>query len=142
MCFIPVSIGTRNAIVRWNEVMMHRRVTPLFLLIGLILLSLPVAGSPQEPPAAGQSRKKAAPNAGESMSGCVDEHDGQYVLIHDQTRNLIANLEAEGFPTENFARHLGHKVTVRGTSNPNGAHPVFKVRSVETISDTCGAQQH
>jgi hypothetical protein len=122
--------------------MMHRRVTPLFLLIGLILLSLPVAGSPQEPPAAGQSRKKAAPNAGESMSGCVDEHDGQYVLIHDQTRNLIANLEAEGFPTENFARHLGHKVTVRGTSNPNGAHPVFKVRSVETISDTCGAQQH
>jgi hypothetical protein len=119
--------------------MMHCRVTPLFLLIGLILLSLPVAATAQEPPATVQS-KKAAPKAAASLSGCVDEHDGQYVLIHDQTRNLIANLEAEGFPTENFARHLGHKVTVRGTSDPNGAHPVFKVRSVETISETCGSQ--
>src|SRR5262249_48746598 len=104
---IPVSIGTRNAIVRWNEAIMHCRVTPLLLLIGLILLSLPVAATLQEPPATRQS-KKAAPKAAESLSGCVDEQDGQYVLIHDQTRNLIANLEAEGFPTENFARHLGH----------------------------------
>jgi len=139
MFLIPVSIGTRNAIVRENEAIMHCRVTPLFLLIGLIFLSLPVAGTPQQPPAA--QSKKATPKA-ESLSGCVDEHDGQYVLIHDQTRNLIANLEAEGFPTENFARHLGHKVTVRGTSNPNGAHPVFKVRSVELISETCGSQHH
>jgi hypothetical protein len=122
---------------------MQRRVTPLFLLIGLSLLSLPVAGIPQEPPTkrAGQP-KQAEPKKGSSLDGCVDQHDGQYVLIHDQTRDLIATLEAEGFPTENFARHLGHKVTVRGTSNPNGAHPVFKVRSVETISDTCGSQQH
>jgi hypothetical protein len=122
---------------------MHCRVTPLFLLIGLILLSLPVAGVAQEPPTK-QARqpKKADPNSVASLRGCVDEHDGQYVLIHDQTRDLIANLEAEGFPTENFAKHLGHTVTVRGISNPNGAHPVFKVRSVEVISDTCGSQQH
>jgi hypothetical protein len=122
---------------------MQRRVTPLFLLIGLSLLSLPVAGIPQEPPTK-QARqpKKAEPKTAATLSGCVDEHDGQYVLIHDQTRDLIATLEAEGFPTEDFAKHLGHKVTVRGTSNPNGAHPVFKVRSVDPISDTCGSQQH
>jgi hypothetical protein len=121
---------------------MHRRMTPLFLSIGLILLSLPVAAIPQEPPTK-QARqpKKADPKGPASLSGCVDEQNGQYVLIHDQTRDLIANLEAEGFPTEDFARHLGHKVTVRGTSNPNGAHPVFKVRSVENISDSCGPQQ-
>jgi hypothetical protein len=122
---------------------MHRRVTPLFLLIGLTLLSLPVAGVPQEPPTKqAKQPKKAEPKGAALLSGCVDEHNGQYVLIHDQTRELIANLEAEGFPTENFAKYLGHKVTVRGTSNPNGAHPVFKVRSVETISETCGSQQH
>jgi hypothetical protein len=50
---------------------------------------------------------------------------------------VLANLEADGFPTEGFAKHLGHKVTVQGTSVPNGNRPVFKVRSIETISDTC-----
>jgi hypothetical protein len=29
----------------------------------------------------------------------------------------MADLEADGFPTEGFAKHMGHKVTVRGTSN-------------------------
>jgi hypothetical protein len=123
---------------------MQRRVTPLFLLFGLTLFSLPVAGISQDPPAgqAKQPKKQAEPKGTGSMSGCVDEQNGQYVLIHEQTRDVIANLEAEGFPTETFARHLGHKVTVRGTSTPSGNRPVFKVRSVETISETCGPQQH
>jgi competence protein ComGC len=120
---------------------MHRRVTPLILLIGSILFSLPVAGFQQEPPAKQANRsKKSEPKGTASLTGCVDEQNGGYVLIHEQTRDLIANLEADGFPTEAFAKHLGHKVTVRGTSNPSGAHPVFKVRSVETISETCGSQ--
>ena len=122
---------------------MHRRVTPLILLIGSMLWSLPIAGIQQEPPTKEANRsKKAEPKAAASLTGCVDEQNGQYVLIHDQTRDLIANLEADGFPTEAFAKHLGHKVTVRGTSNPNGAHPVFKVRSVETVSDVCGSELH
>jgi hypothetical protein len=55
--------------------------------------------------------------------------------------NPVANLEADGFETEGFAKHVGHKVTVRGTSNPGGAVPVFKVRSIETVSDACAPQQ-
>jgi hypothetical protein len=78
-----------------------------------------------------------------SLAGCIDEHDGQYVLIHDQSRATLANLEAEGFPTEGFAKHVGHKVTVRGISSPAGTErPVFKVRAVETVSESCGPQQH
>jgi hypothetical protein len=76
-----------------------------------------------------------------AVTGCVDEKEGRYVLIHDQTRDLIANLEAEGFPAERFARHLGHKVTVRGAAASEGSTPVFKVRSIETVSETCGPQQ-
>jgi hypothetical protein len=91
-------------------------------------------GAPQE------SRAKQQPAAKQKvMTGCVDEQEGRYVLIHDQTRDLIANLEAEGFPTEGFAKHLGHKVTVRGAAS-EGSHPVFKVRSIETLSETCGPQ--
>ena len=102
-----------------------------------------MAGIQQDPPAKQAGRPKKSDSGGTaSLTGCVDEQNGAYVLIHDQTRDLIANLEADGFPTEAFAKHLGHKVTVRGTSNPNGAHPVFKVRSVETVSETCGAQLH
>jgi hypothetical protein len=49
----------------------------------------------------------------------------------------IADLEAVGFPTEGFAKHVGHKVTVKGASTPSSARPVFKVRTVETVSETC-----
>jgi hypothetical protein len=76
-----------------------------------------------------------------SLTGCVDEKEGRYVLVDERTLNPVANLEADGFETEGFAKHVGHKVTVRGISNPGGAVPVFKVRSIETVSDSCVPQQ-
>jgi hypothetical protein len=98
-----------------------------------------VAEQKSEQPGPGKSpdAKKAKQT---SLTGCIDEQEGQYVLIHDQTRDLIANLEADGFPTEGFARHLGHKVTVRGTAGPAAGRPVFRVRSVETVSGVCGPE--
>ena len=88
-----------------------------------------------------QDQKKAAPKSNAaSMTGCIDEQEGQYVLLDERTRDPIVSLEAEGFETEGFAKHVGHKVTVRGTSNPGNARPIFRVRSIEPISDTCGAQ--
>jgi hypothetical protein len=110
--------------------------------ITLLAGGLPAASAQQKQ----QPKQREAPTAKSrqtTLTGCIDEQEGRYVLIHDQTRDLIARLEAEGFPTEGFARHLGHKVTVRGTANPDSAeHPVFKVRSVETISESCGPQEH
>ena len=50
-------------------------------------------------------------------------------------------LEADGFPKEGFAKHMGQKVTVRGTSNSGSARPLFKVRSIETVSETCAPTQ-
>lgn len=75
------------------------------------------------------------------MTGCVDEQSGHYVLVNDRTLVLIANLEANGFPTESFAKHMGHKVTVRGTVSSSGTTPVFKVSSIETVSESCAPQQ-
>jgi len=40
-----------------------------------------------------------------SMTGCVDEQEGRYVLIDDHSLAPIADLEADGFPTEGFAKH-------------------------------------
>ena len=83
-----------------------------------------------------QTGKKNAATAS-SLSGCVDQQEGHYVLVDDRNLSPVADLEADGFPTEGFAKHVGHKVTIRGTSNSGSTRPVFKVRSIETISETC-----
>ena len=88
-----------------------------------------------------QNQPKAAPKAKPaSLTGCVDEQDGHYVLVDERTLNPVASLEADGFPQEGFAKHMGNKVTVRGISSPGSPVPVFKVRSIETVSDTCAPQ--
>jgi len=107
-----------------------------WIVAGPCVLGAGQAGQKQE------SKEKApAKEAQASLTGCVDEQEGSYVLLSDRTMNPIANLEADGFPKEAFAKHVGHKVTVRGTSNSQGALPVFKVRTIETVSDTCTPQR-
>jgi hypothetical protein len=107
-------------------------VTPLFWTPA-------VAQEKQQP--SGEKKKTPGKSPAASLTGCVDQQDGLYVLINAETRSAIANLEAEGFPTEGFAKHVGHKVTVRGTSSAGGTErPTFKVRSLETISESCGPQ--
>ena len=88
-----------------------------------------------------QEPAKKKGEQGSSLTGCIDQQDGNYVLIDDRSLAAIADLVADGFPTEGFAKHVGHKVTVRGTSSPGGTRPAMKVRSIETISDSCSPQQ-
>jgi hypothetical protein len=61
-------------------------------------------------------------------------------LISDRTTELMANLEAVGFPQEGFAKYLGQKVTVKGASATKDGRPVFQVRTIETVSETCAPQ--
>jgi hypothetical protein len=88
----------------------------------------------QDPPSKGQKAKT------DSLTGCIDQQEGRYVLVNDRTLSAVAVLEADGFPTEGFAKHMGHKVTVRGISSPAGVLPLFKVRGIETVSDICAPQ--
>jgi hypothetical protein len=83
-----------------------------------------------------QTGKKQAAS-GTSLTGCVDEKEGHYIMVDDRNLNPVADLEADGFSTEGFAKHVGHKVTVRGTSSSGSTRPVFKVRSLDTLSETC-----
>ncbi len=108
------------------------------LLIGFSVLAPVALSSAQEPASqkkGSDSKKKAAPQA--SLSGCIDQQEGRYVLIDDRTMNPVADLDADGFPTEGFAKYMGHKVTIRGISNPGSTRTAFKVRSIETISESC-----
>jgi len=122
---------------------MNRPIAAIALLAITLVWSLPGAALDSAPSQADrkqEEKKEPSKNSAASMTGCIDEQEGQYVLIDDRTRGTIASLEAEGFEKEVFAKHVGHKVTVRGTSIPGSALPTFRVRSIETISDTCGAQ--
>jgi hypothetical protein len=111
----------------------------LVILTGFAVLAPGVARSAAQAPDADKkaqtSKKQAA--SGSSLTGCVDEKDGHYVLTDDRNLSPVADLEADGFPTEGFAKHVGHKVTVRGKSRSGSIRPVFKVRSIETVSETC-----
>ena len=126
---------------------MFVRAASLMLLI-LSGTSLPVAGvavarpSDQKQERNRQVQQPKTKADGGSLTGCVDEQEGgRYVLIDEKSLVPIANLEAEGFPNEGFAKHLGEKVTVRGTINSSGARPVVKVRSIEKLSNSCGGKQ-
>jgi len=120
---------------------MRRTLATIVFLSVSPLIWLPVDAAQEKQPSA-QKKKAPAQAAGSSLSGCVDQQDGHYVLINADSRSPIANLEADGFPTEGFAKHVGQKVTVRGTAVAGGAgRPQFKVRSVEKLSDSCGTDR-
>lgn len=136
-------LGTRSAKARETSSHMRRQLANIIAAtVSSVLLTAPVTSAQQKQPS---SKEKQAPSKSQTttMTGCVDQQDSRFVLIHDQTRSKIANLEAEGFPDEGFAKHVGHKVTVRGTSIPAGTErPTFKVRSIERVSESCGSPQH
>jgi len=88
--------------------------------------------------AAASPQGKAGPAAKASLTGCLDERDGQYVLTNDTNLQPTARLKpAAGSPEDNFARHMGHKVTVRGVLSKEETLPIMTVESVQTVSQTC-----
>jgi hypothetical protein len=130
-----------------RELLSISRGTKLMLRALILLTVLGVLPAPEVgiAAAASQNQKKQEPKqekkseTASSMTGCVDQQDGRYVLIDDRGLNRIADLEADGFPEEGFAKHMGHKVIVRGIKNA-GDTPRFKVRTIETVNETCAPQ--
>jgi hypothetical protein len=117
--------------------MLMRRTLILLTVLGVMLapgVGIAAATSQDQKKQTPKQEKKSETTS--SMAGCVDQQDGRYVLIDDHGLNRIADLEADGFPVEGFAKHVGHKVIVRGTKAA-GDLPLFKVRTIETVSETC-----
>ena len=102
-----------------------RKVFVVLMLAVCVAAAAPQSGKPR-------------PAAKASLTGCVDERDGQYVLTNDTNLQPTARLKpAAGSPEDNFARHMGHKVTVRGVLLKQDPLPIMTVESVETVSQTC-----
>jgi hypothetical protein len=79
---------------------------------------------------------KSAPTAQQSLTGCIDEQDGHYVLLDDQMVK-ITSLQSAGSDQEVFAKHLGRKVQVTGTKS-SGQESTFTVTGIERVAGSCG----
>lgn len=81
---------------------------------------------------------KRAPAASTTMfTGCIDQRGDNYVLTGDKELHTVAILHGDGFEDDNFAREMGHKVTVEGTLAGDADPKTIRVKKVTKISDTC-----
>jgi hypothetical protein len=139
---LSAKTGMRRARGVSCGLMMQSRTALGRMFLISTLLTVPfAAATPRREPAEGQQKQSKVRGTAASFTGCVDERDGRYLLLNERNRDPIADLEAVGFPAESFAKHLGQKVKVRGTSSPGDSRPTIKVRSIETVSDVCAPQQ-
>lgn len=78
-----------------------------------------------------------------TMTGCISEKDGKYMLTDKKHPNGV-----ELMSSEDLKPHVGHKVSVTGMiddnsmsgdsmSNHNMAMSGFKVNSMKMVSDRC-----
>jgi hypothetical protein len=96
-----------------------------------LMFAVGVAAVPPQP-------GKTPPSTKTSLTGCVDERDGQYVLTNDTNLQPTARLQpAAGSPEDNFARYMGQKVTVQGVLSKQEPLPIMTVESVQTVSQAC-----
>ena len=118
----------------------------LFVLAVLATVAFAAPAEQKSTPGDGVQKKSAPQSrsnrqALQSMTGCVDEQDGSYVLLDGKMERKLADLEAVGASNEAFfAKHLGHTVTVKGRKS---AEPEarFKVSSIEDIASVCAPPQ-
>jgi hypothetical protein len=85
-------------------------------------------------------KKKAKPARVEktsSFTGCIDQKGESYVLTGDRELHTIAILHGDGFDDDNFAREMGHKVTLEGTLEGDADPKTIRVKKVTKISDSC-----
>ena len=104
----------------------------VILLLALFCLAALAAGNPTQGAPAG----KSVPVAQQSLTGCIDEQFGQYVLL-DGSMLKIAGLRSAGPNNDVFAKYVGHEVQVKGTRSTD-QKATFTVTGIVQIADICG----
>jgi hypothetical protein len=75
----------------------------------------------------------------QALTGCLDQSGEEFVLRDNQNLVILAILEPDGFAKNNFAKHVGNTVTVRGRQSSNEQPPRFKVRLIQQLAEGCAA---
>ncbi|HYI93443.1 MAG TPA: hypothetical protein VEX68_07860 [Bryobacteraceae bacterium] len=96
-------------------------------VLAAVVLAFALSDGPDKDP-------KTAKHVQTERSGCLDQSGEQYVLKSETDMTVVTKLKGKGFSDDNFARYLGHKVLVQGTSKGD----VFEVVKVTKLAETCG----
>ncbi len=85
-----------------------------------------------------QKRKsKVAPKT-VTLRGCVDSQPGEHFILRgDANLKKSVRLEGVGFANENFAKYLGHTVSVTGRFRSEADPVVVGVTKIKHISELC-----
>ena len=80
------------------------------------------------------NRMKNSPaTPGQSVTGCVDQQDGHYVLRDLQTAQLVRLQAASTDADNDFARFVGHQAQAGGTMSSG----VLTVTHISQVADMC-----
>jgi hypothetical protein len=100
------------------------------LIIMVVMIST-LAAAPEKKP----SKKTAnqAPKSEAALTGCLDQQGERYVVSSETDMKKLFVLSAKSFSNDNFARYIGHKVTVHGRHDGES----FEVVRIEDVAETC-----
>src|SRR5277367_3292740 len=90
-----------------------------------LMCSLP-AFSQSDPPKDAQSGKMM------SMTGCVSEKDGKYMMMNKQHPEGVMLMTSE-----DMKPHVGHQMKVSGMMDNSKDHMGMKMSSMKMMSTTC-----
>jgi hypothetical protein len=103
----------------------------------LLILGLPIVWSAQEKNA---SKPKKSSAATETITGCIDQSGEKYVLRSLSGAVAVVTLRGKAFSDDNFARYVGHKVTVHGTKQKEGESSVVHVTRIDDAGPGCSSR--
>jgi len=99
----------------------------------VLLFAVCVSAAPpsQSPPKA--QKGSEAKQSVTTLTGVLDQKNGQFVLSSEDTMQPAAVLRAKGFSEDNFARFVGLRVEVRGELTTEGDRRVLTVASLNDL---------
>jgi len=113
-------------------------MTRLLVLIAAATVTFSSVGGAADKKPAKPSKGAAVKTT--SFTGCIDQRGENYVLTGDKELRTVAILHGEGFKDDNFARDMGHKVTIEGTLTGDADPKTIRVTKVTKISDSCAPE--
>ena len=75
----------------------------------------------------------------QSVTGCLDQQGEAYVLRDLKDAAKVAVLRGKAFKDDNFAKYVGHKVTVHGDVTKEGETTIVHVTKIEDQGAGCSA---
>jgi hypothetical protein len=95
-------------------------------MIAAVVLAGPDSKRTKDPAA----KPKAAQ---QQITGCLDQRGEAYVLKSEKDMSAVTTVRGKALSDDNFARYVGHTVSVSGTKDGD----LFWVTKIVNIADSC-----